>query len=49
MWTNYVLVLAQVLKEAQFNGALQIYCLGIPIVCILILTRRLDKYELLIS
>jgi hypothetical protein len=38
-WTNYVLLFTQLLGDTQFNGALEIYLLGIPIICVLIYTK----------
>lgn len=33
----------------QFNGSLEIYFLGIPIICILIYTRQEDRLQLLMQ
>jgi len=44
-WTNIILLISQVLSEAQFNAGLQIYLLGIPVVVILILTLKDDRMQ----
>lgn len=48
-WTNYVLVFSQIISGSQFNGALEIYFLGIPIICILIYTKSEDRLYLLLT
>eukprot|EP00347_Sterkiella_histriomuscorum_P000937 403373955 len=48
-WTNYVLLFSQLVESTQFNGAIEIYFLGIPIICILIYTRQEDRLQLLLT
>lgn len=43
-WTNYMILLGAILGNARFNMLLFIYLLGIPIICVLILTSRQDAH-----
>ena len=49
MWTNLIVVFSKVIEGAKFNGALQIYLLGIPIICVLVYTLRETRLKLLMT
>jgi hypothetical protein len=49
VWTNYVLLFTQIIEGTQFNASLEIYFLGIPIICVLIYTRQEDRLQLLLT
>mmetsp|Transcript_20725 Transcript_20725/g.19769 ORF Transcript_20725/g.19769 Transcript_20725/m.19769 type:complete len:132 (-) Transcript_20725:1330-1725(-) len=49
MWTNFIVVFSKLIEGAKFNGALQIYLLGIPIICVLVYTLRETRLKLLMT
>ena len=48
-WTSWVLLLAKLLENTDFNGALQIYFLGIPLVILMILSSKDERIKLLLK
>jgi len=49
VWTNLVLLIAKVLEDSEFKGALQIFFLGIPMIFLLILTHKDERVALLMK
>jgi len=49
LWANLVLVLAKLLENTEFSGALQLYFLGLPLVVGLVIFDRDDRVNLLMQ
>lgn len=48
-WANLVLILAKLLENTDFSGALQLYFLGLPLVIGLVVFDRDDRVSLLLQ
>ena len=48
LWGNLVLILAKLLENTRFSGALQLYFLGLPLVIGLVIFDRDDRVNLLL-
>jgi hypothetical protein len=49
LWGNLVLILAKLLENTNFSGALQLYFLGLPLVIGLVIFDRDDRVNLLLQ
>ena len=49
VWTNLCLLVAMALENTDFNGALQIYFLGFPLVIVLIATSKDHRKKLILK
>ena len=49
MWQNVVLTLCKVLESTDFNGALQVYFMGLPLVIGLIIFEKDTRKDLLLK
>ena len=47
-WTNIVLLLGILFEKSKFSGALELYLLGIPIVCVIVVTKKDTRLKLLL-
>jgi hypothetical protein len=47
LWGNFVLIIVKILDGTQFDGGLQIYLLGLPLVGLMIVFGKDERVELL--
>ena len=43
VWANFILFVCKVLEYSQFNGGLQLYYLGLPLIVALIIFEKDDR------
>lgn len=49
VWGNVVLVIVKILENTEFDGGLQIYFLGLPLVSLMIVYAKDERIKLLNS
>jgi hypothetical protein len=47
LWGNFVLIIVKLLEHSDFNGGLQIYFLGLPLVGVMIVFGKDERIQLL--
>jgi hypothetical protein len=47
LWGNFVLIIVKILEKTEFDGGLQIYFLGLPLVGLMIVYSKDERIELL--
>lgn len=49
LWANILLIIVKILEYTEFDGGLQIYFLGLPLVVALVLYDKDKRVELLVK